>query len=106
MARRWRDALPGQFVTLKLEPGHGAPPLVRSYSLSGPPDGARYRISVKVEPHGAAGQHLRATVDVGDRVKVAAPRGQFTLDDGHVPGRAGERGRRRDTRARHLARTP
>jgi MOSC domain-containing protein YiiM len=26
-------ALPGQFVTLKLEPGDGAPPLVRSYSL-------------------------------------------------------------------------
>ena len=84
-ARRWPRALPGQFVTLKLEPGHGAPPLVRSYSLSGPPDGTRYRITVKVEPHGAAGRYLRATVDVGDRIKVAAPRGQFTLDDGARP---------------------
>jgi ferredoxin-NADP reductase/MOSC domain-containing protein YiiM/ferredoxin len=78
-------ALPGQFVTLKLEPGHGAPPLVRSYSLSGPPDSNRYRITIKVELHGAAGRYLRATVDVGDRISVAAPRGQFTLDDGAKP---------------------
>ena len=74
--------LPGQFVTLKLEPGHGAPPLVRSYSMSGPPDSSRYRITIKVEAHGAAGRYLRDTVDVGDRINVAAPRGQFTLDDG------------------------
>ena len=58
---------------------------MRSYSLSGPPGSARYRITVKVEPHGAAGRYLRATVDVGDRIKVAAPRGQFTLDDGARP---------------------
>ena len=73
--------LPGQFVTLKLQPGGGAPPLVRSYSLSGSPYGPRYRIAVKVEPHGLAGGYLRATVEVGDRIKVAAPRGQFTLGE-------------------------
>ena len=78
-------ALPGQFVTLKLEPGDGAPPLVRSYSLSGPPDRPRYRIAVKVEPHGVAGGYLRATVEVGDRIRVAAPRGQFTLDESARP---------------------
>jgi ferredoxin-NADP reductase/MOSC domain-containing protein YiiM len=78
-------ALPGQFVTLRLEPGGGGPPLVRSYSLSGPPDGVRYRISVKVEAHGAAGHHLSNAVDVGDRIDVAAPRGHFTLDDGTRP---------------------
>ena len=78
-------ALPGQFVTLKLEPGDGAPPPVRSYSLSGPPDRPRYRIAVKVEPHGVAGGYLRATVEVGDRIKVAAPRGQFTLDESAHP---------------------
>jgi ferredoxin-NADP reductase/MOSC domain-containing protein YiiM/ferredoxin len=78
-------ALPGQFVTLRLEPGGGAPPLVRSYSLSGPADGARYRISIKVEPHGAAGGHVRDAVEVGDRIDVAAPRGRFTLDDGARP---------------------
>jgi ferredoxin-NADP reductase/MOSC domain-containing protein YiiM len=78
-------ARPGQFVTLKLEPGGDAAPMVRSYSLSGPPGSARYRITVKVEPHGAAGRYLRATVDVGDHVEVAAPRGQFTLDEDARP---------------------
>ncbi len=78
-------ALPGQFVTLRLEPGSGPAPLVRSYSLSGSPDGVRYRISVKVEPHGAAGRYLRDAVEVGDRIDVAAPRGRFTLDDGARP---------------------
>ena len=78
-------ARPGQFVTLKLEPGGGAPPLVRSYSLSGPPHSARYRIAVKVEPHGAAGRYLRAAVEIGDRISVAAPRGQFTLDESARP---------------------
>jgi ferredoxin-NADP reductase len=77
--------LAGQFVTLRLELGGGAAPIVRSYSLSGAPDGAHYRISVKVEPRGAAGRHLRDAVDVGDRIDVAAPRGRFTLDDGARP---------------------
>ena len=76
--------LPGQFVTLKLEP-RGAPPLVRSYSLSGSPDSPRYQITVKVERHGAAGGYLRVNVGVGDRIKVAAPRGQFTLEEGAQP---------------------
>ncbi|HEX4529963.1 MAG TPA: MOSC and FAD-binding oxidoreductase domain-containing protein [Acidimicrobiia bacterium] len=78
-------ALPGQFVTLRLEPGGGAPPVVRSYSLSGPPGAARYRITVKVEPDGTAGRLLRAAVEVGERIEVAAPRGQFTLDEGARP---------------------
>ena len=77
-----RRAQPGQFVTLKLRPDPGSSPLVRSYSLSGPPTAARYRISVKVEPQGAAGRHIRAHVQVGDRLEVGAPRGLFTLDDG------------------------
>ena len=78
-------AQPGQFVTLRLRADAGSPPLVRSYSLSGAPGGARYRISVKVEPHGAAGRHIRTAVGVGDRLEVGAPRGVFVLDDGDRP---------------------
>ena len=43
--------LPGQFLTLRV-PGAGDPVPVRTYSLSGDPDGGRYRISVKREAHG------------------------------------------------------
>ena len=76
--------LPGQFVVLRLRPDGGSP-VVRSYSLSGPPAGSRYRVTVKVEPHGAAGGYLRSAVDVGTRLDVAAPRGQFTLDASERP---------------------
>src|SRR5262245_53706703 len=40
-------ALPGQFLTLRLPGGNAAPPLLRSYSLSGAPGTGTYRISVK-----------------------------------------------------------
>ncbi|GAA4633526.1 MOSC and FAD-binding oxidoreductase domain-containing protein [Actinoallomurus vinaceus] len=75
----------GQFLTLRLRPGDDAPPLIRSYSLSGPPGAARYRISVKQEPHGAASTHLRTRVRVGDVLDFAAPRGSFTLKTGGNP---------------------
>ena len=79
------DPRPGQFVTLKLQPDPASTPIVRSYSLSGAPSGPRYRISVKVEPHGAAGRHIRAAVGLGDRLEVGAPRGVFVLDDSDLP---------------------
>jgi ferredoxin-NADP reductase len=58
---------------------------VRSYSLSGSPGDANYRIGVKVEPHGAAGQYVRTDVRVGDHLEVGAPRGLFILDDSERP---------------------
>ena len=54
------------------------PPLFRSYSLSGGPSLQRYRISVKIEPNGAAGTYLRR-LGVGDVLDVSLPRGSFTL---------------------------
>lgn len=75
-------ALPGQFVVLRMRPTLGGPPFVRSYSLSGPQGEARYRISVKLESHGAGSAYLHGHVRVGDLLDVSAPRGSFTL----VPG--------------------
>jgi ferredoxin-NADP reductase len=57
----------------------------RSYSLSGAPSAERYRISVKVEPNGAAGRYLRDHVHVGDALDVSAPRGSFVLEPGDAP---------------------
>lgn len=65
-------ALPGQFLTLRLRPGPRDAPLVRSYSLSGPPGDGLYRISVKREPRGAASGYLRAHLRAGDLLDVAA----------------------------------
>jgi ferredoxin-NADP reductase/MOSC domain-containing protein YiiM len=78
-------ALPGQFLTLRLHPDPAQPPLLRSYSLSGPPGAPGYRISVKREEHGAASQFLHTRVRAGDTLEVAAPRGTFTLRPGQTP---------------------
>ena len=78
-------ALPGQYVVLRLQSAGGGPPFFRSYSLSGPPSTERYRFSVKVEPHGAAGTYLREHVSVGDVLDVSAPRGSFILQTEERP---------------------
>ncbi len=78
-------AQPGQFLTLKLQPRCGGQPLLRSYSLSGPPGADSYRVSVKREPHGAGSQFMHTQVRVGDTLDVAAPRGAFLLRPGTAP---------------------
>ncbi len=78
-------ALPGQFVTVRLHPTAAGPPLSRNYSLSGPPSAEHYRISVKLEPRGAASNYLHQHAREGDPLEVAAPRGTFTLRPGDRP---------------------
>jgi len=78
-------AQPGQFLTLRLPVDPGAPPLLRSYSLSGAPGAASYRVSVKREAHGAGSQFIHARVRAGDRLEAAAPRGTFILQPGTAP---------------------
>jgi ferredoxin-NADP reductase/MOSC domain-containing protein YiiM len=78
-------ALPGQFLTLRLHPDPAGRPLLRSYSLSGPPGARDYRISVKREEHGAASQFLDTRVRAGDLLEVAAPRGTFILRPDQAP---------------------
>jgi ferredoxin-NADP reductase/MOSC domain-containing protein YiiM len=78
-------ALPGQYVVLRLPRSTGGTPFFRSYSLSGPASGERYRISVKIEPNGAGGTYLQGHVRVGDALDVSAPRGSFILQPGDGP---------------------
>jgi ferredoxin-NADP reductase/MOSC domain-containing protein YiiM len=78
-------ARPGQFLTLRLHPDPAGPPLLRSYSLSGPPGAPGYRISVKQEERGAGSQFLHTRVRAGDQLEAAAPRGTFTLRPGPAP---------------------
>jgi ferredoxin-NADP reductase/MOSC domain-containing protein YiiM/ferredoxin len=78
-------ALPGQYVVLRLRPTAGGPTVFRSYSLSGPVSTERYRISVKIEPDGAAGKYLQEHLRVGDHLDVSSPRGSFVLQAGERP---------------------
>jgi len=78
-------ARPGQYLTLRIQPNDAAGPLLRNYSLSGPPAAGYYRIAVKLEQHGAASGYLHSRLAVGDLLDVAAPRGTFILDESEDP---------------------
>ncbi|MEU2428262.1 MOSC domain-containing protein [Streptomyces sp. NPDC007861] len=78
------EARPGQYLSLRVATGDGAP-TVRSYSLSAATGDGTYRISVKREPHGRVSGHLHANLHPGDLVDVASPRGTFVLDQGAGP---------------------
>jgi ferredoxin-NADP reductase/MOSC domain-containing protein YiiM len=77
--------LPGQFAVLRLRTAPDAAPLLRSYSLSGEPSDARYRISVKRNAGGVAGAYVADEVRPGDLIEMTAPRGSFTLRAGDGP---------------------
>ena len=78
-------ARPGQYLTLRIQPDDEARPLLRNYSLSGPPDAGYYRITVKREHDGAASGYLHTRLRVGDQLDIAAPRGAFILDRTQAP---------------------
>jgi ferredoxin-NADP reductase/MOSC domain-containing protein YiiM/ferredoxin len=78
-------ARPGQYLTLRVQPDKRQRPLLRNYSLSGPPDAGYYRISAKRERDGAASGYLHTRLAVGDQLDVAAPRGTFILDRTRTP---------------------
>jgi ferredoxin-NADP reductase/MOSC domain-containing protein YiiM len=76
--------LPGQFLVFKLELENQSSPILRSYSISGPQDGATYRISVK-RADGSGSRYFHDRVSRGDLLQVSAPRGSFTLAAGDGP---------------------
>lgn len=69
--------VPGQHIPVQVQPD-GKAPLIRTYSLSSAPSDGYLRISVKAQ--GPASRHLHATVQVGERLQVRLPMGNFTLD--------------------------
>ncbi|MEM6331090.1 MAG: FAD-binding oxidoreductase, partial [Planctomycetota bacterium] len=79
---------PGQFLTVHLPGPPGGKPVVRCYTLSDRPREEYYRISVKHcpppasepgAPPGVGSTILHRAVKVGDRLRAAAPRGDFFL---------------------------
>jgi ferredoxin-NADP reductase/MOSC domain-containing protein YiiM/ferredoxin len=75
----------GQWLTLRVEPAMQQGSVLRNYSLSGPPGGGYYRITVKREHDGVASGYLHTRLAVGDQLDVAAPRGTFILDPTNAP---------------------
>lgn len=74
----------GQYVAVRVA-GVADPAPVRSYSLSSDPRGQEYRISVKREPYGVVSGYLNGQLQRGSLIDVAAPRGEFVLDESDEP---------------------
>jgi len=77
-------ALPGQYLVVRILSHDNSPEIVRSYSISGASDSGAYRISVK-RGTGAGSRHLVDATQVGDKLEISAPRGEFILRDGGRP---------------------
>jgi ferredoxin-NADP reductase/MOSC domain-containing protein YiiM/ferredoxin len=73
--------LPGQFLVFKLDLD---PPILRSYSMSGPQGAGTYRVSVK-RADGAGSRYFHDHIQAGETLQVSAPRGSFTLAAGDSP---------------------
>jgi len=80
---------PGQYLTFRLNVPSHPRPLTRTYSLSTGPRSDHYRISVKREPAppnrpdltpGLSSNYFHDRVELGTRLSVKAPRGDFHLD--------------------------
>ena len=74
---------PGQYIGVRLIVD--GEEIRRQYSLSAPPNGRSYRISVKREPGGKASNHLHDEVHPGSLVALMPPSGQFTLQASERP---------------------
>lgn len=77
------DFQPGQYIGLRLLLPQGEQR--RNYSLSARGDGRHYRISVKREAAGLVSRHLHDNVEVGDRLELFPPAGEFILRSSDKP---------------------
>jgi ferredoxin-NADP reductase/MOSC domain-containing protein YiiM len=77
-------SLPGQFLVFKIAPDKDAPPILRSYSMSGPQSAGTYRVSVK-RADGTGSRYFHNHIHAGNFLEVSAPRGSFTLVAGDGP---------------------
>jgi MOSC domain-containing protein YiiM/ferredoxin-NADP reductase len=77
--------LPGQHIAVRIHPTKNGAPLIRMYSLCGPPGSSSLRIAVKLETNGAGGTYMHEQVHDGDLLEISAPRGTFTLTESKKP---------------------
>ncbi len=77
------DFVPGQYIGLRLT--LDGEELRRNYSLSAPANGRQFRISVKRENDGKVSRHLHENFQVGQRIELFPPAGDFTLTPSDKP---------------------
>ncbi|WP_444518281.1 2Fe-2S iron-sulfur cluster-binding protein [Roseobacter insulae] len=72
---------PGQFLPIQIKLPNQKLPLDRTYTISNPPGGNSYRLSIKDEGEGAlVSPYLHAFANPGLEIGARPPRGSFVLD--------------------------
>lgn len=75
---------PGQYITIRIQIPGQEYTVNRQYSLSQAATGDVYRISVKreqdIEPNGVVSVYLHHEMNIGDKIEVSVPAGDFYLD--------------------------
>jgi nitric oxide dioxygenase len=71
---------PGQYVGIYINSDKFDNQEIRQYSLSSAAQENTYRISVKREQDGKVSNYLHDELNVGDKVKLVAPAGDFFMD--------------------------
>ncbi|SMY18371.1 NO-inducible flavohemoprotein [Photobacterium aquimaris] len=74
------DYKPGQYLGIYVTADELEHQEIRQYSLSAAPNNANYRISVKRESQGLVSNYLHDKINIGDKVKLVAPAGDFFLN--------------------------
>lgn len=86
--------LPGQYISIRVQPEGHAYQQIRQYSLSSAPNGREYRISVQRElapaedssaPNGLISNYLHDRFMEGDLIDVHVPSGDFVLSNSNSP---------------------
>lgn len=75
---------PGQHLPIQLRFQHAAP-AKRTYSLSGAPGAAEYRLTVKREDKGLVSRALHDAVEVGHVIEARPPSGDFVVGCSQCP---------------------
>lgn len=71
---------PGQYLGIYINAKELANQEIRQYSLSSAPNHSHYRISVKREAQGTVSNYLHDKINIGDKVNLVSPAGDFFLN--------------------------
>ncbi|MCG2635305.1 MAG: NO-inducible flavohemoprotein [Gammaproteobacteria bacterium] len=77
------DFKPGQYIGITLN--IDGQEVRRNYSLSNSPGESYYRLSIKRENDGQVSAFLHDTLNLGDKIKLTAPAGDFVLEQSARP---------------------
>lgn len=71
--------LPGQFVSVRVRPAGHLESVVKNYTLSDSPNKSYFRLTIKREVNGIVSPFFHDEIEVGDKIEVSNPAGQFYL---------------------------